>query len=114
MVDTARPPALHVTRKTRSRRLAVAPLHHGAPRCDGCATLRTTMKASLHRHNWLLSRGSPADPSDPWNSHAAPVSPLQQFNTTSDFWYRQGVSPRISPFKCWVARLWNLHENSYP
>src|SRR3954453_5614066 len=25
-------PALHVTRKTRSRRLAVAPLHHGAPR----------------------------------------------------------------------------------
>src|SRR5258707_9829044 len=27
-------PALHVTRKTRSRRLAVAPLHHGAPRCD--------------------------------------------------------------------------------
>src|SRR5260370_26513824 len=38
-------PALHVTRKTRSRRLAVAPLHHGAPRlhhgaprCDGCFT----------------------------------------------------------------------------
>src|SRR5258707_12013842 len=29
-------PALHVTRKTRSRRLAVAPLHHGAPRCDRC------------------------------------------------------------------------------
>src|SRR5258708_40252211 len=26
-------PALHVTRKTRSRRLAVAPLHHGASRC---------------------------------------------------------------------------------
>src|SRR5258705_9299357 len=66
-----------ITRKTRSRRLAVAPLHHGAPRCDGCATLRTTMKASPHRHNWLLSRGSPADPSDPWNSHAAPVSPRQ-------------------------------------
>jgi len=53
------------------------PLHHGTPRCDGCATLRTTMKASPHRHNWLLSRGSPADPSDPWNSHAAPVSPRQ-------------------------------------
>ena len=26
-------PALHVTCKTRSRRLAVAPLHHGASRC---------------------------------------------------------------------------------
>src|SRR5882757_1792332 len=37
-------PTLHVTRKTRSRRLAVAPSHHGASRCtmehhercDGC------------------------------------------------------------------------------
>jgi predicted ester cyclase len=64
-------------RITRSRRLAVAPLHHGAPRCDGCATLRTTMKASPHRHKRVLSHGSPADPSDPWNSHAAPVSPRQ-------------------------------------
>ena len=36
-------PALHVTRKTRSRRLAVAPLHHGAPRCDGCFTPRQTV-----------------------------------------------------------------------
>src|SRR5712672_1290322 len=33
------------------------------------------VKASPHRHKWMLSRGAPADPSDPWNSHAAPVSP---------------------------------------
>ena len=25
----------------------------------------------------MLSHGAPADPSDPWNSHAAPVSPRQ-------------------------------------
>jgi hypothetical protein len=53
-------PALHVTRKTRSRRLAVAPLHHGAPRCDGCYTPRQTVKASPHRHKWMLSHGAPA------------------------------------------------------
>src|SRR5258705_4675798 len=77
-------PALHVTRKTRSRRLAVAPLHHGASRCTmehhdatGVTTPRQTMKASPHRHKWMLSHGAPADPSDPWNSHAAPVSPRQ-------------------------------------
>src|SRR4051812_13817042 len=75
-------PALHVTRKTRSRRLAVAPLHHGATRCTmehhdatGVTTPRQTVKASPHRHKWMLSHGAPADPSDPWNSHAAPVSP---------------------------------------
>jgi hypothetical protein len=75
-------PALHVTRKTRSRRLAVAPLHHGASRCTmehhdatGVTTPRQTVKASPHRHKWMLSHGAPADPSDPWNSHAAPVSP---------------------------------------
>src|SRR5882757_10447929 len=37
----------HVTCVTRhaqrSRRLAVAPLHHGAPRCDGCFTPRQTV-----------------------------------------------------------------------
>ena len=33
------------------------------------------VKASPHRHKWMLSHGAPADPSDPWNSHAAPVSP---------------------------------------
>ena len=77
-------PALHVTRKTRSRRLAVAPLHHGASHCTmehhdatGVTTPRQTMKASPHRHKWMLSPGAPADPSDPWNSHAAPVSPRQ-------------------------------------
>src|SRR5882672_4581316 len=75
---------LHVTRKTRSRRLAVAPLHHGASRCTmehhdatGVTTPRQTVKASPHRHKWMLSHGAPADPSDPWNSHAAPVSPRQ-------------------------------------
>src|SRR5258705_281152 len=35
------------------------------------------VKASPHRHKWMLSRGAPADPSDPWNSHAAPVSRRQ-------------------------------------
>src|SRR5882762_5144015 len=47
--------ALRVTRKTRSRRLAVAPLHHGAPRCDGCFTPRQTVKASPHRVGAHLS-----------------------------------------------------------
>src|SRR5258708_5788413 len=77
-------PALHVTRKTRSRRLAVAPLHHGASRCTmehhdatGVTIPRQTVKASPHRHKRVLSPGAPADPSDPWNSHAAPVSPRQ-------------------------------------
>src|SRR6202795_2542151 len=56
------------------------PLHHGAPRCDGCYHPETNgVKASPHRHKWMLSHGAPADPSDPWNSHAAPVSPRQLF-----------------------------------
>src|SRR5882672_10003133 len=50
------------------------PLHHGAPRCDGCYHPETTVKASAHRHKWMLSHGAPTDPSDPWNFHAAPVS----------------------------------------
>src|SRR5260370_855085 len=57
---------------------------HGATGCSmehhdatGVTTPRQTVKASPHRHNWLLSHGAPADPSDPWNSHAAPVSPRQ-------------------------------------
>src|SRR5258707_9278470 len=49
-------PALHVTRKTRSRRLAVAPLHHGAPRCDGCFTPRQTVRNLVHTG---LNRPSP-------------------------------------------------------
>src|SRR5258708_9562354 len=64
--------------------LAVAPLHHGASRCTmehhdatGVTTPRQTVKASPHRHKWMLSHGAPADPSDPWNSHASPVSPRQ-------------------------------------
>src|SRR5882757_1792331 len=43
-------PALHVTRKTRSRRLAVAPLHHGAP----VAPWSTTMASSAAR--WVRWR----------------------------------------------------------
>src|SRR5258705_12470999 len=43
----------------------------------GVTTPRQTVKASPHRHKWMLSPGAPADPSDPWNSHAAPVSPRQ-------------------------------------
>jgi len=37
------------------------------------------VKASPHRHKWMLSRGAPADPSDPWNSRAAPVSRRQNW-----------------------------------
>src|SRR5260370_38162911 len=65
-------PALHVARKTRSRRLAVAPLHHGTSRCTmehhdatGVTTPRQPVKAIPHRHKWMLSRGEPADPYDP-------------------------------------------------
>ena len=72
-------PALHVTRKTRSRRLAVAPLHHGASRCTmehhdatGVTTPRQTVKASPHRHKWMLSHGAPADPSDPRGARFTP------------------------------------------
>src|SRR5260370_1103651 len=86
-------PALHVTRKTRSRRLAVAPLHHGASRCTmehhdatGVTTPRQTVKASPDRHKWMLSHGAPADPSDPWNSHAARVSPRQRPELQMRIW----------------------------
>jgi hypothetical protein len=47
--------------------------HHDA---TGVTTPRQTVKASPHRHKWMLSPGAPADPSDPWNSHS-PVSPRQ-------------------------------------
>src|SRR5258705_4437878 len=43
----------------------------------GVTTPRQTVKASPNRHKWMLSHSAPADPSDPWNSHAAPVSPRQ-------------------------------------
>ena len=51
-------PALHVTRKTRSRRLAVAPLHHGAP----VAPWSTTMRRVLPPREWQesLTRGNVA------------------------------------------------------
>src|SRR5882757_4540224 len=39
----------------------------------------TGVKASPHRHKRVLSHGAPADPSDPWNIHAAPVSPRSNF-----------------------------------
>src|SRR5712671_5088513 len=84
-----RPAALHVTDDTarhlrytsRAKREADVSLSH---RCTmehhdatGVTTPRQTVKASPHRHKWMLSHGAPADPSDPWNSHAAPVSPRQ-------------------------------------
>jgi ABC-type uncharacterized transport system substrate-binding protein len=52
--------------------------HHDA---TGVTTPRQTVKASPHRHKWMLSHGAPADPCDPWNSHAAPVSPRQNGQT---------------------------------
>ena len=105
-------PALHVTRKTRSRRLAVAPLHHGASRCTmehhdatGVTTPETTVKASPHRHKWMLSHGAPADPSDPWNSHAAPVSPRQNVlgveeHVSQSRYYIHHCTQRKIPFRC--------------
>src|SRR5258707_9025354 len=57
-------PALHVTRKTRSRRLAVAPLHHGAPRwlhlpragSGGGSKLRPTCWRSFVRSPHVVGR----------------------------------------------------------
>src|SRR5712672_638891 len=102
-------PALHVTRKTRSRRLAVAPLHHGASRCTmehhdatGVTTPRQTVKASPHRHKWMLSHGAPADPSDPWNSHAAPVSPRQNGQQAEEG--QQRYTSRTTPHVTCVTR----------
>src|SRR5260370_40353587 len=57
-------------------------------RCRTVAPWRTTMrrvfhpetngvKASPHRLKWMLSHGALAEPSDPWNFDAAPVSPRQ-------------------------------------
>src|ERR1700675_1419230 len=83
------PAALHVTDDTarhlrytsRAKREADVSLSH---RCTMEHTMRRVfhretngVKASPHRHNWVLSHGAPADPSDPWNIHAAPVSPRQ-------------------------------------
>src|SRR5712672_987316 len=78
-------PALHVT---LAKREADVSLSHRCTMEHPVAPWSTTMrrvfhperngvKASPHRHKWMLSHGAPADPSDPWNSHAAPVSPRQ-------------------------------------
>src|SRR5258707_3674024 len=91
-----RPAALHVTDDTgrhlrytsRAKREADVSLSHRCTMEHPVAPWRTMMrrvfhpetngvKASPHRHKWMLSPGAPADPSDPWNSHAAPVSPRQ-------------------------------------
>ena len=91
-----RPAALHVTDDTarhlrytsRAKREADVSLSHRCTMEHPVAPWSTTMrrvfhsetngvKASPHRHKWMLSHGAPADPSDPWNSHAAPVSPRQ-------------------------------------
>src|SRR5882757_3448624 len=83
--DTAR----HLRYTSRAKREADVSLSHRrtmehpvAPwsttsDATGVTTPRQTVKASPHRHKWMLSHGAPADPSDPWNSHAAPVSPRQ-------------------------------------
>jgi hypothetical protein len=57
-------------------------------RCRTVAPWSTTMrrvfhletngvKASPHRPKWMLSRGAPAAPSDPWNFDASDVPPRQ-------------------------------------
>src|SRR5258705_13338380 len=51
--------------------------HEDCHDATGVTTPRQTVKASPHRHKWMLSHGAPADPSDPWISPAAPVSPRQ-------------------------------------
>src|SRR5882757_8066033 len=73
----------HVTCVTRHAQNA-----RPTSRCRTVAPWSTTMrrafhpetngvKAGPHRLKWMLSRGALAAPSDPWNSHAAPVSPRQ-------------------------------------
>src|SRR5712675_1766452 len=67
-------PALHVTRKTRSdvslsHRCTMehhdcTMEHHDA---TGVSPETNGVKASPHRLKWMLTRGAPADPSDPWN-----------------------------------------------
>ena len=75
--DTAR----HLRYTSRAKREADVSLRTVAP---WSTTMRRVfhpetngVKASPHRHKRVLSHGAPADPSDPWNSHAAPVSPRQ-------------------------------------
>src|SRR5258705_407486 len=48
--------------------------HHDA---TGVSPETNGVKASPHRLKWMLTRGAPAEPSDPWNSHAAPASTRQ-------------------------------------
>ncbi len=82
--DTAR----HLRYTSRAKREADVSLSHRCTMEHPVAPWSTTMrrvfhpetngvKASPHRLKWMLSHGAPADPSDPWNSHAAPVSPRQ-------------------------------------
>src|SRR5260370_2537 len=82
-----------------------------------CTTMRRVLpprdkrvKASPHRHKWMLSHGAPADPSDPWNSHAAPVSPRQNAHFTAR---------SLSEFKqleriVWRKEIAGLHTGSRP
>src|SRR6267142_2431764 len=93
-----RPAALHVTDDTarhlrytsRAKREADDLLSH---RCTmehpvapwsthdatGVTTPRQTVKASPHRHKWMLSHGAPADPSDPRNFDASGVPSCHDF-----------------------------------
>src|SRR6267142_1276685 len=45
----------------------------------GVTTPRQTVKASPHRHKWMLSHGAPADPSDPRNFDASGVPSCHDF-----------------------------------
>ena len=82
--DTAR----HLRYTSRAKREADVSLSHRCTMEHPVAPWSTTMRrvfhpetngvnASPHRLKWMLTHGAPADPSDPWNSHAAPVSPRQ-------------------------------------
>ena len=85
---TRHSPARHLRYTSRAKREADVSLSHrctmehpvapwSTTNATGVTTPRQTVKASPHRHKRVLSHGAPADPSDPWNIHAAPVSPRQ-------------------------------------
>src|SRR3981189_3252806 len=71
--DTAR----HLRYTSRAKREADVSLPH---RCTmarhdatGVTTPRQTVKASPHRHKWMLTPGAPPDPSHTWTPHGSPV-----------------------------------------
>ena len=75
------PKARGLTAKARTERSSViAAMRVVFGHCPRDRVPDFTHKQRAHapRHKWMLSHGAPADPSDPWNSHAAPVSPRQK------------------------------------